>query len=183
MIGGTSASAPVWGALTALANAQPACRQLPIGFETPSLYALAGSNDAAYFRDMTTADPITKQANNDAAGANGGLYPTTAGYDMTTGLGVPVVGALAGGLCALRAPVFTVALASPGNRTAFLGRQFSLAAHARTPAGRPSPTPPPGCPAGLSIKPPRARSPAPRRSRKLRRSPSPPRTSRPTPAR
>jgi subtilase family serine protease len=152
VIGGTSASAPVWGALTTLANAQSSCRGLPIGFENPSLYALAGSNYAGYFRDIATADPITMQANNDAAGANGGLYPTTAGYDMTTGLGVPGVAAVAGGLCALRAPVYTVTVASPGNRTAFIGRKYTLATHATDSGGAALTYAAAGLPAGLSIK-------------------------------
>ena len=78
---------PLWAALMALTNAQPSCRGKTIGFANPSLYALAGSNYGAYFHDVTLANPRTGLANNDALGTNGGLYPVTAGYDMTTGLG------------------------------------------------------------------------------------------------
>ena len=104
VIGGTSASTPVWGALTALANALPACRGLTLGFENPSIYRLAGLNYAGYFHDVTTGTG-SAPANNDALGLNGGLYPVSAGYDLDTGLGDPNAAALASGLCALRAPV------------------------------------------------------------------------------
>ena len=134
VIGGTSASAPVWAALTTLADALPACRGLTVGFENPSLYALAGSDYAGYFRDITTgtgSDP----ANNDALGTNSGLFPVTAGYDMATGLGVPDAAAVAAGLCALRAPVYTVTVANPGPRTAYLRTSFTLAVAGRDSGG------------------------------------------------
>jgi subtilase family serine protease len=125
VIGGTSAAAPVWAALTALANALPACRGLTIGFANPSLYELAGADYAGYFRDITTGTG-SGPANNDALGTNGGFYPVTAGYDMATGLGVPNAAAVAAGLCALRAPVYTVTVANPGHRTAYLRTKFDL---------------------------------------------------------
>ncbi|HEY5189184.1 MAG TPA: protease pro-enzyme activation domain-containing protein [Solirubrobacteraceae bacterium] len=127
-VAGTSAAAPVWAALMALANAQASCRGKTIGFANPSLYALAGSNDGALFRDVSLANPETGKANNDALGSNGGLYPVTAGYDMTTGLGVPGAG-LAGALCALRAPANTITYAVPSQLSP-RGRALTLATHA-----------------------------------------------------
>ncbi len=114
LAGGTSAAAPLWAAFTALTNVQPTCRGLSVGDLNPSLYALAGSNYGAYFRDVNAPSAFTGLANNDSTGTNGGLYPVTAGYDLTTGLGSPLVNALAPALCALRAPVYSVAVQNPG---------------------------------------------------------------------
>lgn len=100
--GGTSAAAPLWAALVALAESSTACGGRPLGFLNPSLYRLAGSR--AYgtdFRDVTSG-------NNDflPSGAAPGLYPAGVGYDMATGLGTPRAarpggGGLVGGLCSL----------------------------------------------------------------------------------
>jgi subtilase family serine protease len=79
-VGGTSASAPLWAALAALAD-QGLSR--PVGFVNPLLYELAANpSDSNAFNDITTG-------NNDWTGTNGGLYPATARYDMATGLGTP----------------------------------------------------------------------------------------------
>jgi subtilase family serine protease len=96
---GTSAGAPIWGALFALAIASPACGGQPIGFANPALYVLAGGADGAgAFSDVT-------EGNNDL-GLHGGLYPAATGYDLATGLGTPVAGdgsagggGLVSGLC------------------------------------------------------------------------------------
>ncbi len=53
-VGGTSAAAPLWAAVTGLANASPACHGLSIGFANPSLYALAGSAYESDFRDISS---------------------------------------------------------------------------------------------------------------------------------
>jgi subtilase family serine protease len=99
-VGGTSASAPLWAAFTVLADASPGCRGIPIGFANPSLYEIAGTSYAEDFRDVTEASPFTGFAgNNPLSGA--GLYPVTAGYDMTTGIGAPIGPSLAASLCAL----------------------------------------------------------------------------------
>ncbi|MBV9817528.1 MAG: S8/S53 family peptidase [Solirubrobacterales bacterium] len=127
--GGTSAAAPLWAAMTALTNALPACRGLSIGFQNPSLYTLAGRGGPA-FRDITGGDPTSGLAGNDALGVNGGLYPVASGYDLATGLGAPDAAALAPGLCGLRAPVYAVALANPGTRTAYYRSAFRLATRA-----------------------------------------------------
>jgi hypothetical protein len=98
-VGGTSASAPLWAALTALANASPACRGVSIGFANPSLYSLAGSAYAADFRDISEASIFTGRANNNEA-SESNPFPVTTQYDMATGLGAPIGGAIADGLCA-----------------------------------------------------------------------------------
>jgi len=78
VVGGTSAVAPLWAALIALAN-QRAVK--PAGFVNPVLYA-----NAAALRDITVGD--------------NGAYTAGPGWDACTGLGTPVgtsVAALFGG--------------------------------------------------------------------------------------
>jgi Pro-kumamolisin, activation domain/IPT/TIG domain len=88
--GGTSSSAPIWAAVTALVNDSAACAASPVtrhgaGFVTPLLYAVA-SSPAAYrasFNDITAG-------NNDVYGLRDGrVYPATPGYDLASGLGTP----------------------------------------------------------------------------------------------
>jgi subtilase family serine protease len=100
ILGGTSASAPLWAAFTALANSSPACRGLPIGFANPSLYAIAGSAYSSDFRDIVEPSPLTGRANNNTA-FGVGPFAVTPGYDMATGLGAPLAPSLAASLCAL----------------------------------------------------------------------------------
>ena len=69
-MGGTSAVAPMWAALTARINQRLG---LPIGFFAPLLYARASGG---LFRDVTT-------------GSNG-RFQARAGWNPCTGLGVPV---------------------------------------------------------------------------------------------
>ena len=131
--GGTSAAAPLWAALTALTNALPSCRGAALGFENPSLYTLAAR--PGNLTDVSAPNPVTRAANNDAIGKNGGLFPVTAGYDMTTGLGTPDAAQIAAGLCGLRAPVYTVAVARPKVRMATVHTTFRLRVHG-TDSGR-----------------------------------------------
>ncbi|GHO43480.1 S53 family peptidase [Ktedonospora formicarum] len=82
MAGGTSASAPVWAAVMALAN-QMAGR--PLGFINPTLYKLAQSPQYnQLFNDITVGNN-----NNQAANVKG--YPAVKGWDAVTGLGTPRV--------------------------------------------------------------------------------------------
>ena len=147
--GGTSASAPVWAALTALFDASPTCRGLPLGFLNPSLYAIAGRTYLSDFNDISANSP-SGLTGNDVF--NQGLpYPVTANYDMTTGLGSPVSSALGGALCSARAPVYTVAVASPGALTTTVGTAASLAIHASDSGNAPLTYAASGLPAGLAI--------------------------------
>jgi subtilase family serine protease len=151
-LGGTSAAAPVWVALTALVNASPVCRGVPVGFVNPALYGIAGVAYASSFHDVALPSPISHLANNDAIGANGGLYPVTAGYDMTTGLGSPVAPALANALCG-GGPGYSVSVASPGAQSTVAGHGVLL--HVEASVGGPAALiyAATGLPAGLSIDP------------------------------
>lgn len=75
-VGGTSAGAPQWAALCALANQT---RSTTLTGDTP-LYQLAGKSYSSYFFDITE-------------GNNGG-YNATLKYDYVTGLGSPVANQL-----------------------------------------------------------------------------------------
>lgn len=88
VIGGTSASAPLWAAFTALINEQRTANGLttPIGFLNPLLYPLAASTGSygADFHDVVTGSNL--------------FFPAGTGYDDATGLGsfigAPLIAAL-----------------------------------------------------------------------------------------
>jgi subtilase family serine protease len=155
--GGTSASAPLWAAFTALANASPACRGLSIGFANPSLYRVAGTSYLNNFADISGASPVSGQANNDALfqfniGENpNDLYPVTGGYDMATGLGSMIAPQLAASLCGTRAPVFTVTVANPGSQKTVLRARVTLRVRASDSGAAALSYSASGLPAGLSI--------------------------------
>jgi len=78
--GGTSASAPVWAAIQAIAN-QVAGH--PLGFINPGLYKLGASRTYRQdFHDIT-------QGNNDCLEAGVKGYSAVPGWDAVTGLGSP----------------------------------------------------------------------------------------------
>ncbi len=89
--GGTSAAAPTWAALIALADASTSCNGHRLGFLNPALYQLRAAWPAD-FHDVTSG-------NNDAVGTNGGNFAAATGYDMASGLGTPVGANLSGDLC------------------------------------------------------------------------------------
>jgi kumamolisin len=74
VIGGTSAVAPLWAALVAVANQQLGVQ---VGFIQPAIYA---ANAASAFNDIT-------QGNN-------GAFSAAPGWDACTGLGSPIASAL-----------------------------------------------------------------------------------------
>jgi len=77
-IGGTSASAPTWAGFIALINERRAANSLAsLGFLNSRVYPLLGTSN---FRDITS-------------GGNG-AYTAGTGYDLVTGIGVPVVSTL-----------------------------------------------------------------------------------------
>jgi hypothetical protein len=91
------------------------------------LYALDAAQPGD-LKDITTASPLNPASpNNDATGTNKGMFPVTAGYDMATGLGTPNVAAVAGEMCALRAPLFTVTVAGPKRASATLRKSTHIA--------------------------------------------------------
>jgi subtilase family serine protease len=81
-IGGTSLSSPFWSAI--IADHDGFWRQR-IGNANPLLYFLHNLDSRAYFNDITGIGQSTN---------NNGLFPTTPGYDMATGLGTPKMNAL-----------------------------------------------------------------------------------------
>ena len=84
VVGGTSASSPVWAALIARLNQQRVQQGLPrLGFANPSLYALGGS---------TVFHPIL-EGNNSMPGVVG--YQCGPGWNAVTGWGSPDGAALA----------------------------------------------------------------------------------------
>jgi hypothetical protein len=92
-IGGTSTSAPMWAAITADIAASTGCDSLAVnatnherdlGFVAPALYEAAATSAAGHdFNDITVGT-------NDIFNLKKG-YPATAGYDLASGLGSPVV--------------------------------------------------------------------------------------------
>lgn len=88
-VGGTSAAAPMWAAIIALANQSAANQHKPsLGFLNPALYKISsGPGYHRAFHDITPPSDPNVPSNNDELGLNGGTYPVTQGYDMATGLG------------------------------------------------------------------------------------------------
>src|SRR6266566_4989728 len=89
VLGGTSASAPVWAAMVALANeAALKANGYNLGFLNPSLYyishGVAGTSYANSFHDIV---PVQGAVNNNDYVGRSGTYPDTSSYDMATGLG------------------------------------------------------------------------------------------------
>ena len=156
VVGGTSASAPLWAAFTALANASAVCQGVALGFVNPALYQLAGSSYQANFHDVTLASPFTGAANNDAFGGGDSanstsLYPLAAGYDMATGLGTPVGDNLGNSLCLAKPPTITVQVTNPGPQSTTAGQGVVLPVHASDSGRQPLTFSAVGLPAGLGI--------------------------------
>ncbi|MBV8219202.1 MAG: putative Ig domain-containing protein, partial [Solirubrobacterales bacterium] len=138
-VGGTSAAAPAWAALIALANASAQCAGTRIGFANPALYYAAGSAYGSDFSDITSG-------NNDMTGLNGGLYPAGSGYDMATGLGSPNATAITQSLC-----TDSIALSNPGPQGSTVKRSVTLQIKAADTRGAPVGYKATGLPSGLSI--------------------------------
>jgi len=139
-IGGTSAAAPVWAALVALANASPYCTGTTVGFANPALYRAAGSAYGSYFDDVTAG-------NNDFTGTNSGHFNAGRGYDMASGLGTPIATTLAVALCQ------TVTVTNPGSQSSTVGQKVRLRAAANDAGNATVSYRATGLPAGLSIDP------------------------------
>jgi hypothetical protein len=85
--GGTSSATPLWAAMLADIDASTTCAGHPVGFASPSLYAIASipADYKASFNDITSG-------NNDVYDLFGGTaYSAHTGYDMASGLGTPLV--------------------------------------------------------------------------------------------
>ena len=140
-IGGTSAAAPVWAALMALADASNACSGGPIGYALPALYRAASASYAADFNDVRSGE-------NDFTRTNGGRFAAGAGYDEASGLGTPNATALVDTLCA---EALTISVPS-GQRSA-IGAAVSLVLRARDAGGAVVRFHATGLPPGLSLDP------------------------------
>ena len=81
-IGGTSLSSPLWSAVIANHDSLYHTRT---GNANPLLYALYNLDPSGYFNDITGVHQTTNI---------NGLFPTTPGYDLATGIGTPKMGAL-----------------------------------------------------------------------------------------
>jgi len=83
LAGGTSASAPLWAGIMAIANQMAG---QPLGFINPALYKLAATSSYAQdFHDITTGN------NSVDSGVKVKGYPAVPGWDPVTGLGTPIV--------------------------------------------------------------------------------------------
>jgi subtilase family serine protease len=81
-IGGTSLSSPLWSAIIADRDSFQGFRS---GNINPLLYLLYNIAPNYYFNDITGFGSSTN---------NNGLFPTTRGYDLATGIGTPKMGAI-----------------------------------------------------------------------------------------
>ncbi|MHB8219823.1 MAG: S53 family peptidase, partial [Acidimicrobiales bacterium] len=104
VVGGTSGAAPLWAAT--LADAEQGCG-VPFGMVNPVLYALGSRNSPAF-------SDVTVPGNNDLTNTHAGAYPTSTGYDMSTGWGSPNASALMAGLQAPGGCPVVTALSSAG---------------------------------------------------------------------
>ena len=143
IFGGTSAAAPTWAALAALADASPACAGKTVGFANPALYQAASSAYSTYFNDVTTGD-------NSYHGITG--FSAGPGYDLTTGLGSPKGAAVAAAMCGSTwtppvavtppapapapAPAPVVTLTPPAAQSARVGQPVRLQLKAADSAGQ-----------------------------------------------
>jgi subtilase family serine protease len=113
---GTSAAAPLFAGLIALANQQAAQQgKPPVGFLNPSIYEIAESSSySSCFHDITSGN---NSWNNISAGtSSGGLYSAATGYDLCTGWGTSASTNLINALVGLAGPIF-VNFSYPGNNS------------------------------------------------------------------
>ncbi len=88
---GTSAAAPLWASLIALADSGCSLANR-VGELNPKLYPLAsGASGSTLLDGVTTGD-------NDLTGTNGGSWPAGPGYNLATGWGTPRAAALVAAL-------------------------------------------------------------------------------------
>lgn len=133
VIGGTSAAAPTWASLAALADSSTACTTngVHVGFANAVLYGLPSSD----FNDVTVG--------NNTVGAVAG-YNARKGYDMASGLGTPDGASLMPALCdppkTLTAPTTTTTSTSTTTTTTTTPTQTTTAPSAPAPV-QPTPAP------------------------------------------
>ncbi len=84
-IGGTSLSTPLLAGIFADRDGYQGQRT---GNANPLLYSLFNTDPSRYFHDITGIGPLQQAA------LTNGLFPSTPGYDMATGIGTPKMAAL-----------------------------------------------------------------------------------------
>lgn len=141
--GGTSAAAPTWASLIALADASPACTSAPVGFANPGLYAAARTGYSLNFNDVTSGS-------NSFDGVPG--FSAEIGYDMASGLGSPKGVTLAATLCGLVGDLVRFN-SPPSSQTSTAGRAITPLTISATSVKGATPVTysASGLPAGLSI--------------------------------
>ncbi|HEY3906833.1 MAG TPA: S53 family peptidase [Streptosporangiaceae bacterium] len=94
-VGGTSAATPVWASIAALMNVSPYCKAY--GTKAPllpqNLYSAAATYHSYIYAKTSQVVRDVTIGNNDytPSGYTGGLYKSGKGFDMASGLGVPMV--------------------------------------------------------------------------------------------
>ncbi|HEU5003864.1 MAG TPA: putative Ig domain-containing protein [Actinomycetota bacterium] len=121
-LGGTSAAAPLWATVIALAN--ESCGTT-LGAVNAALYRASAAGGA--FNDVTSGNIAY-------VGSHGTDYPATTAFDLATGLGSPIAGTLVPDLCPPAPPVFT---ADTPTTPASAGTAYS---YSFTASGSPAPT-------------------------------------------
>ena len=103
---GTSAAAPLWAGLVALANQQGASQgRPPVGFLNPAIYEIGeGPSYANCFHDITNGN--NAWVNTKAGTSSDNLYNAAIGYDLCTGWGTSAGPALLDALVGYAGPVF-----------------------------------------------------------------------------
>jgi subtilase family serine protease len=96
VVGGTSAAAPLWAAVAALIDDSPFCSDYhsgSAGVLPAGLYGMMAADHSYVYEKVPEGLVDVTVGNNDytPTGYTGGLYPATGGFDMATGLGVPLV--------------------------------------------------------------------------------------------
>lgn len=87
---GTSAAAPLWAGVIALANHQQALlQQPPLGFVNPALYTLAAASKSSYSDSTGAFHDVTVGSNVYSGSTATTSYQAVQGYDLATGLGSP----------------------------------------------------------------------------------------------
>jgi len=95
-VGGTSAAAPLWAAIAALIDSSPFCADYgsgAAGVLPAGLYGMMALDHSYVYESVPEGLLDITEGNNDytPTGYTGGLYPATEGFDMASGLGVPIV--------------------------------------------------------------------------------------------
>lgn len=98
-IGGTSGAAPLWAAVAALIDDSPFCAFYGsgnAGVLASGLYAMVSLDHSYIYTGFAEVLRDVKRGTNDytPSGYTGRLFPSAHGYDMASGLGIPLVGGL-----------------------------------------------------------------------------------------